>query len=281
MTNRPPSEIRYRDADEADAPAVTELFRTAYGEGYVHPQVYDPREVKRMIYDEDTLVLVAEHAPSGRIVGTAGVLFEMGAYSDLVGEFGRLVVDPDWRGRGIGHRLMDERLARVGGRLHLGFVEVRVSTSHSARVSQAHGFFPVGALPQKLKFGNTREHAALLVRTFGDALMLRRNHPRIIPEAHGLAETALQGAGLSPDAIVDEQAAAYPPGNGHSIEELTASGYSSVLRIERGRVRNREVFGPQRLHYGLFRLEASDSRYVVAKRDDRVVGALGYMKDEV
>jgi hypothetical protein len=38
-----------------------------------------------MIFDDATLVLVAEHVPSRRVVGIAGVFFEMGAYSDLVG----------------------------------------------------------------------------------------------------------------------------------------------------------------------------------------------------
>lgn len=276
-------DIVFRDAEEGDAPAIVGLFRTAYGEGYVHPQIYDAREVKRMIYDDASMILVALHEPTGQVVGVAGVLFDMGAYSDLVGEFGRLVVDPQWRGRGIGHGLMEERLARVGQRLHVGFVEVRVVTSASPKISQAHGFVPVGLLPQKLVFGGEREHTGLLVHHFGDALKLRRNHPRIIPEAEYLAVAALSGVGLEPDVIVDEAAPPYPaadPGT-FELEELTSTGYLDLLRIERGRLQHRQVYGPQRLHYGLFRLAATNSHYVVARAEGRIAGALGYSWDRV
>ena len=61
---------------------------------------------------------------------------------------------------------------------------------------------------------------------------------------------------MKPDAIVDEEAVAYPPGSAYSLQELTTEGYAALLRIERGRVRNREIFGPLRLHYGLFLVQA-------------------------
>jgi len=281
MIDQRAQDIVCREADETDASAVTELFRAAYGGGYVHPQIYDEREVRRMIYDDAMLLLVAEHTPSHRVVGVAGVLFEMGAYSDLVGEFGRLVVDPAWRRRGIGHRLMEARIERVGQRLHMAFVEVRVGTSASPTISQSHGFVPVGALPQKLVFGGEREHAGFLVKFFGDALALRRNHPRIIPEAHYLADVALRGVGLESDVILDDEASPYAPGGSYEVTELTTTGYASLLRIERGRVHSREVFGPQRLNYGLSRLAAADSTYLVAREEGRIVGALGFTREEV
>lgn len=272
--------IRIREGVADEAPRIADLYRAVYGAGYVHARFYDVHEIQKMIFDDDTLVLVAEDAATSALVGSAAVLFSMGAHSDLVGEFGRLVVHPNFRGRRIGTRLMAERLSRVGHRLHVGFAEVRVCNASSPRISQRHGFVPVGAMPQKLLFSGVREHAALLVRYFGDALALRKNHPRVIPEAHRLAELALRGAGLEPDAIVDDEAATYPPGGSFRLEELTAEGYAPLLRIERGRVTNREVFGPRRLHYGIFKLEASHSHYVIAREGERIVGAIGYTVDE-
>jgi GNAT superfamily N-acetyltransferase len=271
---------RIREAIASEASLIADLYRAVYGTGYAHTRFYDVHEIQKMVFDDDTLVLVAEDAVTHTLVGSAAVLFSIGAHSDLVGEFGRLVVHPDVRGRGIGTRLMAERLARVGQRLHVGFAEVRVCNPSSPRISQRHGFVPVGAMPQKLLFSGVREHAALLVKYFGDALRMRRNHPRLIPEAHHLAELALHAAGVEPDVIVDDEAAPYPPGGSLRIEELTAEGYAPLLRIERGRVTHREVFGPQRLHYGIFKLEASHSHYVVARDGSRIVGAIGYTVDE-
>jgi CRP-like cAMP-binding protein len=118
-----------------------------------------------------------------------------------------------------------------------------------------------------------------LARHFCDALTLRRNHPRILPEAYSLAHLALENCGLAPDLIVDEAAAAYPPEGPYTVEELTTEGYAALLRIARGRVRHREIFGPVRLHYGIFKLQARRSRYLIARENGHIVGALGYTLD--
>src|SRR5262249_48895512 len=55
----------------------------------------------------------------------------------------------------------------------------------------------------------------------------------------------------------------------------------ALLRIERGRVRNREIFGPLRLHYGFFKLQARRSTYLLAREEGRIAGAVGFTADGV
>lgn len=270
--------IRMREAVAADADAIREIFQANYGDDYTYAEFYDPGAIEKLILGDDTLMLVAEE--EGEILGTASVLFESGAYSDLVGEFGRLAVRRRAWGRGIGLRLLAERVSRVGGRLHVGFMEARVTRPYSLRGGLSQGFAPVGFLPMKLRFGDRREHTGLLVRYFGEALRLRRNHPRLVPEVTRIASAALRQVGIEPDFIVDESAPPYPPGGGYAVQELSDSGYSSLLRIERGRVRRREVFGPMRLHYGFFRLRARHSSYLIARRGEVIAGAVGFTVDD-
>jgi CRP-like cAMP-binding protein/GNAT superfamily N-acetyltransferase len=271
--------ICIREARDSDAAGIRDLFLAAYGDEYTYPDVYDEQRLKKLIFGEDVLLLVAEHE-DGRLLGTASVILEIGAYTDLVGELGRLVVHPEVRGTGVGKLLMEARLSRVADRLHVGFVESRVVHPWSQRIAHQYGFAPVGFLPMKLHFGDRREGSAILVKYFGQALELRRNHPRIAPEVYRLAAAALTNVGLRPDLVVDEDEAPYPPEGGFSLAELTDEGYSSLLRIERGRTRKREIFGPLRLHYGFFKLRAESSNYLIAHKDSTTLAAVGFTYNE-
>ena len=154
--------------------------------------------------------------------------------------------------------------------------------SFSVRNGLSHGFIPVGYLPLKHRFGGRRESLAYLVRYFSDALSLRRNHPRIIPEACRLAGTALEFSGLRADAVVDDSAMPYALEHQDlPLEEMTAEGYASLLRLERGRLRNREIFGPLRLHYGFFKLRSADSSYLIARHNGQIIGAVGFIHDSL
>jgi GNAT superfamily N-acetyltransferase len=270
--------ITVREAAGRDVPAIQEIFLASYGTDYTDRRYYDESLLTRLVYSDDSLILVAEDSEAGRVVGTASVDLEVGAHSDLVGEFGRLAVHPDWRGLGVGKLLMSERLRRVQSRLQVGLVEARVNQPYSVKIAEAHQFAAVGFLPLRWRLRGG-ESLALLARHFGDALALRRNHPRIIPEAYPLAHLALENCALRPDLIVDETASAYPPEGPYQVEELTTEGYASLLRIARGRVRHREIFGPVRLHYGIFKLHARQSRYLIAREDGQIAGAVGFILD--
>jgi GNAT superfamily N-acetyltransferase len=280
MTDPANRRISVREAVETDAAEIKRIFLSSYGEDYVYPAFYDVQHLKKMIFNDDTLVLVAEDS-EGRVHGTASVVWEIGAYTDLVGEFGRLAVDPACRGSGVGTLLMRGRLERIRDQLHVGLTECRTMHPFSVRIAQSHGFAPVGFMPMKLQFGPRREHPSILVQYFGDALELRRHHPRIIPEVYPLAGLAMQNVGLDLDVVVDEEAVPYSHGRGFDVQELTSEGYSSLLRIERGRVRRREIFGPLRLHYGFFKLAATHSTYLIARDDGRIAGGIGFTHDRL
>ncbi len=272
--------IRVREAREEDVGQIREIFLAVYGTDYPHRELYDELWLKRSVFTDDALILVAEDAESGRVVGTASVLFDFGAHSDLVGEFGRLAVHPDYRRLQVGNLLMEKRLEAIQNRLHVGLVVARTVHPYAQRISLSHGFIATGFLPLKHTFHH-RESFALLARYFGDALALRRNNPRIIPEAYSLAGCVMSQPPLTPDFIVDEDSAPYPSGGDYTIEQLQAEGYPALLRIERGRVRNREVFGPMRLDYGFFKLQARQTSYFLARCGNQIVGAVGYTMDPV
>ena len=272
--------IRVREAREEDVGQIREVFLAVYGTDYPHRELYDELWLKRSVFTDDALILVAEETESGKVVGTASVLFDFGAHSDLVGEFGRLAVHPDYRRLQVGNLLMEKRLEAIQNRLHVGLVVARTVHPYAQRISLSHGFIATGFLPLKHTFHH-RESFALLARYFGDALALRRNHPRIIPEAYSLAGFVMSQPPLTPDFIVDEDSAPYPSGGDYGLEQLQAEGYPALLRIERGRVRNREIFGPMRLDYGFFKLQARQTSYFLARSGGQIVGAVGYTMDPV
>ena len=100
---------------------------------------------------------------------------------------------------------------------------------------------------------------------------------------HGHLVQPLQLAGVQPQpvagrAAVDGQISsslAYADSSSEwQIEELKTIGYTSLLRIERGRLRHRDIFGPVRLHYGLFQIHARHSHYLIAKNGEQIAGAV-------
>lgn len=273
--------IEIRQATEQDIDGIREIFLACYDQDYMYQSYYDELGLKKIILGDDTLVLVAADTDTNEVLGTASVILASGAYTDLVGEFGRLAVHPKARRRGLAGRLLEARVERVEKQLHVGYMEARVAHRFSVDNALSHGFRPVGHVPLKDVFGRRRESTAYLVRYFEGALDLRRNHPRLIPEAYPLACAAMESAGLANDVVVDDSSAPYTSEQHYDVERLNSAGYSSLLRIERGRLRRREVFGPLRLHYGFFKLKSADSNYLIARRDGHVAAAVGYTLDQL
>lgn len=270
--------VTVRTVTEDDLDAVRRLFYRSYGEDYPYKEFYSDGWLKRSIYQDSYLFLLAEI--DGRVVGTASVYFEVGAYADLCGEFGRLAVDPDFRGEGVGSALMEARLAFAHKRLHFGLTECRTAHPYAQRISEKFDLRPIGFLPQKVLL-EKRESLVMMARLFGPAHELRANHPRVIPEAFLLGQHALRNMGLRDDLVAADDADGYPIGAGFYVEELSESLLPYLLRIERGRLSRRHVFGNLQLSYGLFLLESRNSRYLVARQDDQIVGAIGFTFDHI
>src|SRR6516162_3715738 len=125
--------ITVREATGHDVAGIREVFLATYGTDYTDPRYYDDALLTRLVYSDDSLLLVAEDTDTGSVVGTASTDLEVGAHSDLVGEFCRLAVHPAARQRGIGKLLLSERLKRVQDRLQVGLVEARAAHSFSLR----------------------------------------------------------------------------------------------------------------------------------------------------
>ena len=275
-----------RPAVETDVEEVRNLFVTAYGEDYPFTQFYDTSWLKKAVFDDDTLFMVAEEG--GHIVGTISTIFTSGNLSDLIGEFGRLVVHPDARGRDLASQLFHSTLEKVSGIIRFGFAEARTAHSASQKILERHGFAPIGFEPLKYRL-HDRESAVMYAKLFGPTAELRRNHPRLIPEVAPLAMRALEGMGLGQDFVVVEEEDGYPaaedPGDigtgGVRIEDLSEQGWSPLLRIERGRVRGREVFGNLSLSHGFFKIKSESTRYLVARQKSGIVGGLGFTHDPV
>jgi CRP-like cAMP-binding protein/GNAT superfamily N-acetyltransferase len=272
------SDIEIRRATDSDVEAIRDLFVDSYGLYYRYREFYDDYWLKKAIFSDNYLVLVAERRD--RILGSASITFDVGDYTDLQGEFGRLVVHPDVRRRGIGNQLMQARLAFARKRLHFGFIHGRTVHRIAQQIAERHDFKPIGFLPQKSLF-RERESIVVMGQLFGTARELRRNHPQIIPEVFPLAAKALGNLELPNDVSVIEDAISYPMDHHYQLTELSESGIPYLLRIERGRLKRRQVFGNMMLSYGYFALQAKEAQYLVARQNDTIVGAIGYVFDQV
>lgn len=272
------TDVIVRHVKEKDIPAVRHLFHRSYGEDYPYKEFYSDEWLKRSIYQDSYLFLLAEL--DGQVCGTASVYFEVGAYADLCGEFGRLAVDPDMRGQGVGTALMQARLDFAERRLHFGLAECRTAHPYAQRISEKFGLRPIGFMPQKVLL-NQRESLVMMAKSFGPAIDLRSNNPRVIPEAFLLGQLALENLGMRNDLIATEDAEGYPISTGYDVEELTESVLPYLLRIERGRLSRRQVFGNLQLSYGIFMLESRNSKYLVARDNGKIVGAIGFTHDSI
>jgi len=278
------STLQIRDTTERDVEEVKALFVDAYGPDYPFTDFYDTSWLKKAVFDDDTMFLAAEL--DGKVLGTVSVMFATGGLSDLIGELGRLVVHHEARGHDAGTKLLQAALKRSSDSVRFAFAEARTAHMGSQKILEASGFHAVGFEPLKYKLIE-RESVVLYANHPARVEDLRRNNPHVIPEIAPLAMHVLEQVGIEPDVIVTE-ADGYPTprprGSGNrrfQIEDLSERGWSSLLRIERGRVAQREVFGNLSLSHGFFKIRTQDTRYLVARYGATVLGGLGFSHDPI
>ncbi|MBN2212121.1 MAG: GNAT family N-acetyltransferase, partial [Sedimentisphaerales bacterium] len=176
--------VTIRRATETDVAAVRELFIGAYGNNYPFEEFLDVCWLKKAMFDDDTLFLVA--VENGKVIGTISAMLAAGGLSDLIGEIGRLVVSPEAGGKKIGTRLMQATLDHITSIIQFGFAEGRTAHQGSQKILEHLGFTAIGFEPLKYIL-DQRESMVLYGRLFDQAVELRRNCPRLIPEIAPLA----------------------------------------------------------------------------------------------
>ncbi|MBM3498138.1 MAG: GNAT family N-acetyltransferase [Armatimonadetes bacterium] len=271
--------MEIRRIDEQDVEGTIAVYHAVYGDGFPFQEFYDARWVKKGVFDDDIAWFVAED--DGQIVGSAAVMLNVGDADDLIGEFGRLVVDPEARSGGIGTRLIEACLAHAQGRVEVGFAECRVAHPGAQKICSRSGFAPVGFEPLAYKLAGNRESVAFMATVGPNALQLRKNNPHTIASVYPLGSAALRAVGCEPDLIAESSPESYP------IDDTVAVGAPKgeydyrLLRIGKGRVVDREVFGGVRLEYGFLKLAAHQAQYLVAEREGQPVGAAGFVHDPI
>ena len=266
-------------ADEKDVQQIMKLFVKIYGPDYPFKKFYDTLWLTKSLYSDDNLFIVAKE--KNRIIGTGSVFLTAGGFSDLIGEFGRLVVDPDHSGKGAGTEIMTGLMDSVSKMIQFGFAECRVVHTGAQKITAKCGFFPTGFEPNKYQFENRRESVVFVTKLFEPALSLRRNNPRVIACIYPMAAKSMQNLGLPVDLIVEDEVDGYPMEKSFDTAELQSSGVSPLLRIERGRIKNPEVFGNLSLSYGFFKIATDQAHYLVAKEKGVTLGAIGFTIDNI
>jgi len=266
-------------AEDTDVQQIMDLFIKIYGRDYPFKKFYDTRWLTKSVYSDDNLFMVAKE--KNKIIGTGSVFLTAGGFSDLIGEFGRLVVDPDYNGKGAGTEIMTCLMDSVSEMIQFGFAECRVVHSGAQKICERCGFSPTGFEPNKYRLATARESVVFVTKLFEPALSLRRNNPRVIASIYPMAAKSMQNLDLPVDLIVEDDVDGYPTEKSFDTEELQSTGVSPLLRIERGRIKNPEVFGNLSLSYGFFKIATDQAHYLVAKERGVTLGAIGFTVDNI
>lgn len=271
-----------RPITENDVDGVINLYKICYGESYPYQDFYKPHWIKKGIYNDSMYWLIAEEVETKIIHGSGAVLLDAGDHDDLMGEFGRLVVNPNIQKSGIGIALVSKLDEEAARRIEFGFGEARTIHWGSQKIIERLGFVPMGFQPMKynLKY---RESMALYGKLYGIAKQIRKKSVLIIPEIQPLAELIADQIDLEIDFHVDQYIGRYPSRENFHLQVIDEYSMPYLLRIEIGRIHSHEIFGSIHLNYGFFKINHSNTQYLVAwdANSEKIQGAIGYKHDYI
>ncbi len=270
--------MHIREIREGDIEAVIQLFRKNYGDDYAIPEFYDPQWVKRGIYSDHIIWLVMED--QARIVASGARILNFGDYNDQIGEIGRLVVDPELGGHGLGRSMLTALVEASDEQVEFAFAEARTVHPKTQKIDDRIGLVALGFLPMYYLMA-WRESLVLSGQLFGNGRGLRRpGTAEVIPSVAPLARLSLRNLELDENVSMRDTVRPYPLDQSVPAEPLTGASLVRLLRIEQGRVVDPEVFGGMHIDQGLSQLRARKAEYLVAADGDRTLGAVGYVFDE-
>lgn len=267
-----------RPVREEDIEAIINLFRANYGDDYAIPEFYDPMWVKRGIYSDHIIWLVAEEA--GRVLASGACILNAGDYNDNIGEIGRVVVDPDAGGKGLGRSLLQALIDASDERVEFAFAEARTTHPKTQKICERLGLAPLGFLPMAYPMA-WRESFIIHGQLFGNGKLLRQAADVVvIPEVEPLARLSLKNLGLDDAVTVQARVKAYPTDGSFDIQPLTGRSMVRLLKIEHGRYVEPEIFSALQVDMGYAQLHSHRADYLVAQAGEYVLGAVGFHFEE-
>lgn len=286
-----------RLAGEEDIPAIAELFRLNYGDGYAFPDVYDGTWVKRSIHSEQIICLVL--VQDGRVLASGSVILNEGGQVDKAGEMARLVVRPEFGHMGLGRRILTALFNVAENMLEFAVGEARTAHSITQELVEQGGFAITGFVPMYHIVEGRRESQVLYAKLHGDGQFLRTKvPPRVISEVAPLARFVLRGMGLPDNVVAVEDAAQLvavedaaqlvavgdsaqtPTRASVAVSPLDRESVGPLMRIPHGRLVEPLLFGNVSLAEGFSQVRGK-AQYLVARDEGRApVGAVGFSFDE-
>ncbi len=268
-----------RHIKESDIPTVIKLFKLNYGDDYAIPEFYDDQWVKRGIYSDHIIWIVLEE--EGEVVASGACVLDYGDYNDQIGEFGRVVVHPQRKGRGLGKRLVSALLDATDDTVEFAFGEARTVHPLSQVLFEKAGFAALGFLPQAYSFGEARESFVVYAQLFGNGKMLRSEKPpELIPEVVPLARQALSALGLPDELNIKVECDPYPQESLCTVQPMDRCSLARLLRIEYGRLIEPLLFGGLSLDQGISYIRRRNAVYLVAVDENQhPMGAVGFQVD--